>query len=159
MLEIEKKINEYNSASFKGDIEYQIKNTPKEYLNKNSISSIREKFDNIYNNRKFPMGYSNIGELEVQKQGKCNSSSYYKVEYKVTTAQMTPYLDASALEFNYSKYGKENVSFNPNSKILHITKQDTKILIYDSDGEWKILNLDKKTLNQYFGNNFFNCIE
>jgi Fe-S cluster assembly iron-binding protein IscA len=158
VFEIEDRINEYNTAMSKDDIDYEISNLPKKYLSNIEISSVKEKIQKIYDRTEYPKVYSNIGELEILKEGKCNSFYFYKVKYKVTVAQMTPYLDSSALKYNYSKYGKENVSFKEKSKILHITKNDEKILIHDKDKNWKILNIYKESLNKYFGNDFFSCI-
>jgi len=157
VFEIEDRINEYNTAMSNDDIDYTISNLPKKYLHDNDVSMVKEKLQKLYNNREYPKAFSNIGELKILKEGKCNSHYFYKVRYKVKVAQITPYLDSTALEFNYSKYGKENVSFKDNSKILQITKNDKKIIVNDVDRNWKILNYNRESLNKYFGNDFFNC--
>lgn len=158
-FEIEERINEYYTAMSNGNIDYEINNLPKKYLLDIDVSMVKEKLQKLHNNREYPKAYSNIGELKITKEGKCNSHYYYKVRYEVKVAQMTPYLDSNALEFNYTKYGKENVSFKDNSKILQITKNDEKILIHDKDKNWKILNIYKESLNTYFGENFSDCIK
>lgn len=156
-IEIEKRINEYNTAMSNGNIDYVINNLPKKYLRDNDVSMVKEKLQKLHNNREYPKAYSNIGELKITNEGKCNSYYFYKVKYKVKVAQITPYLDSNALKFNYTKYGKENVSFKDKSKILQITKNDEKILVNDVDRCWKILNYNKQSLNKYFGDNFFSC--
>lgn len=157
--EIELRINKKNTASFEGDVEYLLKNTPKKYLKEYGESLFREKLTKIYDNRKYPIGYSDIGELAIQDRNKCNSFYYYKVTYKVTKAQMTPYLDSTALKLNQDKYGKKNVIFNSNSKILHVTEDKNSILIFDKDRKWKVLNLDKKNLDKYYGGGFSKCLK
>lgn len=156
--EIELKINELNTASFEGDIEYLLKNTPSKYLKEFGENNFREKYSKLYDNRKYPIGYSDIGELTVQDRNKCNSYYYYKASYKVSKSQMTPYLDSTSLKLNENKYGKRNVTFNSNSKILNVTEIKNSLLIFDKDSSWKVLNLNEKNLDKFYGNGFFNCI-
>jgi len=158
--EIELRINKKNTASFEGDVEYLLKNAPKKYLKDYGESDFREMLTKIYDNRKYPIGYSDIGELAILDRNKCNSFYYYKITYKVTKAQMTPYLDSTALKLNQDTYGKKNVIFNSNSKILHVTECKTSILIFDKDRKWKILDLDKeKSLDKYYGDRFYKCLK
>jgi len=157
IYEIERRINKDNTALLDGDVDYLLKNTPKKYLKEYGESEYKERLSKIYDNRKYPVGYSNIGELDIEDRQKCNSYYYYKVTYKVTRAQMTPYLDSTALKRNHKEYGEENVIFNSNSKILHITKYRNKILIFDKDREWKVLVLDEEILDDNYGDEFWVC--
>ncbi len=157
--EIELRINNDNTLLFEGDVEYLMKNTPKKYLREYGKTAYREKLTKIYDNRPYPVGYSNIGELVIQDRDKCNSFYYYKVTYKVTEVQLTPYLDSTALKRNQKKYGKENVFFNSNIKSLHITGVKNKILIFDKDREWKVLNLNEEFLDENYGDGFSKCLK
>ncbi len=160
LYQIEKKINIDYEADFQGDIEYMLKSIPVKDIDRNGIERYRKAFKNIYNNkRKYPVNYSDIGELDVKGNGKCHSYNYYDVTYLVTKSQMTPYIDSSALERNYKKYGKENVYFNKSSKILDITERKHKILVLDKDRVWKILSYDIKSLEESFGDKFAKCID
>ncbi len=159
ITEIEQIVNENNRASFEGNIEYLLKNMPKKYLKEFSEKAVREKLIKKYKNRDYPVAFSQIGELVVKDRNRCNSSYYYEIRYKVTTSRMTPYLDSTALKLNQNNYGKENVTFNPNSKILHITKEKPKFLIFDNDKNWKLLDIDKESLNKYYGKEFLECTQ
>ena len=75
---------------------------------------------------------------------------------------MTPYLDSTALELNYRNYGKENVNYNPNSKILQTRLQEESILIFDKDNEWKMLSFkdfDNQLYDRLFGKGFSECLK
>jgi hypothetical protein len=72
---------------------------------------------------------------------------------------MTPYLDSAALKLNETEYGKKHVVFNSNSKILHVTEKKHLMLIFDKDRNWKILDYDKQSLNENYGNGFWECIQ
>ena len=158
IFEIKQKINNNYTALFEGDVKHLLKNLPKKYLEEYGKIGIREELSKIYKGRRYPVGHSNIGELVVQNRNKCNTFNYYIVTYKVSKAQMTPYLDSTALALNQKEYGKENVFFNPNSKILHVTEYKTSILIFDKDKKWKVLDLDKEYLDRYYGG-FSKCLK
>jgi hypothetical protein len=157
--EIKLKINSRNTALFEGNVDQIVKNTPKKYLKTYGESSFRELLTKVYSNKKDPILYSNIGDLHIQDNGKCNSYSYYKVTYRVRSSQMTPYLDSIALLRNEKKYGEENVTFLYNSKILEISEEKSEILIFDKDHRWKIINYDMETLLENYGSKFLDCIE
>lgn len=159
IYEIEKKINENHIDLFEGNVEALLKNIPKKYSKEQGENNLRERLNKRYKNRKYPIRNSQISGLNIQNEGKCNSYKYYKVDYVFDKSQMTPYLDSIALKRNEEKYGKKNVNFNPNSKILHIRHKKTKILILDKDENWKILNLNKQSLSDNYGVKFWNCIK
>lgn len=159
--DIEKRINEDYTAFNDGNVEYELKNTPKEYIKEYGANGLKEKFHRIYENRTNQPYFSDIGELRIQDRSKCNSTYYYKVKYTVDKVQMTPYLDSIALKFNENEHGKENVDFNSNSKLLQIRQKKEKLLVYDKDKNWKLLNYNSNMqyLNRYFGKEFSECIQ
>ncbi len=160
IFEIEEKINDDYTAHFEGDIEHMIRDTPTKLLKKYGEKGLRKKLMLVFNDsREYPVGYSNIGELDVKREGKCRSYRYYDVTYLVTKSQMTPFIDSTALKLNYKEYGKENVYLNPSSKILHVTERKHTILVYDRDKNWKILSYDIKFLEEAFGKKFSDCLE
>jgi len=74
---------------------------------------------------------------------------------------MTPYMDSTALKLNYKDYGKENVSFNPNSKFLQIRQFISNVLVFDKDKRWMLLGLEKyyiQSLNDNYGKGFYECV-
>ena len=159
--EIKDKINASYTAHFEGDVEYMIKHTPKKYVEEYGENGLRKKLLKIFNDkRENPPYYNDIGDLKIQDRNKCNSTIFYKVKYLLDKSEFTPYLDSTALELNYKEYGKENVSFLPNVKILQIRMTKEEILILDKDRIWKLLNYDSNMeyLNRYFGNGFSECI-
>lgn len=159
VYEIEQKLNENHEALFKGDIEALLKNIPKRYMIEQGEDNLRKVLVKRYSNVKYPIRNSEISNLNILDKGKCNSFYYYKVNFISDKSQITPYLDSIALKLNEEKYGREHVSFNPNSKILQIREKKTKILVLDKDKNWKILNLDGQSLSENYGEKFWFCIE
>ena len=163
--EIEDRINANYIAFNENDIEYEFNNTPVKYIMGYGEEGFRKKLQKIYESRKKSKNrplFNDIGNLRIQDINKCNSTYFYKVEYEVDKVQMTPYLDSIALEHNYKNYGKENVNFNPNSKILQIREKKEQILILDKDKEWKLLNYndsEMQYLNKYYGKGFSECVQ
>ena len=163
--EIKERVNKDYIASNENDIEYEYRNTPIKYLKEYGEKGFKEKLQKLYElreNNEYPIIFSDIGSLETQDLNKCNATYFYKVKYIVDKAQMTPYLDSIALERNHKNYGKENVNFNPNSKILQIRLYRESILVYDKDNEWKILdykNLDDRIYDRIFGKGFSECVK
>ncbi|WP_435254986.1 hypothetical protein [Tenacibaculum sp. A30] len=163
--EIEDKVNKEYIAFNKNDFEYEYDNTPIKYLKEYGEEGFRKKLQEIYESRKeseFPIMFNDIGELKIQDINKCNSTYFYKVKYIVDKTQMTPYLDSTALELNYKNYGKENVNFNPSSKILQTRLQEERILIFDKDKVWKILtfkDFDSQLYDRLFGKGFSECLK
>ena len=163
--EIEKKINENYIALSENNIEYEFKNTPVKDIKKYGEEEFREKLEKIFKlreNSKYPISISSVGDLKIQDIHKCNSTYFYNVRYLLDISQFTPYLDSIALERNYKKYGKENVHFLSNAKILETRQKKEAILIFDKDKEWKLLkfsNLDEQMYDTYFGNGFIECIQ
>lgn len=163
--EIEEKVNKEYIAFNKNDFEYEYDNTPIKYLKEYGEEGFRKKLQEIYESRKeseFPIMFNDIGELKIQDINKCNSTYFYKVKYIVDKTQMTPYLDSTALELNYKNYGKENVNFNPSSKILQTRLQEERILIFDKDKVWKILtfkDFDSQLYDRLFGKGFSECLK
>jgi len=163
--EIKERVNRDYIAFNENDIEYEYKNTPIKYLKEYGEEGFRKKLQEIYELRKereYPIIFDDIGSLKTQDINKCNSTYFYKVKYVVDKAEITPYLDSTALELNYKSYGKENVSFNPNSKILQIRLEKESILVYDRDNVWKMLdykNIDDEIYDRLFGKGFSKCVE
>ena len=163
--EIEETVNKKYIAFNENDMEYEYKNTPVKYLKEYGEDGFRKKLQKIYEskkNSKYPVMFNDIGDLKIQDINKCNSTYFYKVKYLIDRAQMTPYLDSTALELNYKDYGKENVNFNPNSKILQTRLRKESILIYDKDKVWKFFNyegFDKQSYDRYFGKGFSKCVK
>ena len=156
--EIEQRINNNYKALSEGNVEYLLRNTPKRALKEYGEKASEIYLHKTYDNRDNPVYYNDIGQLVVQKRDRCNSYYYYKVDYIVDELQNTPYLDSTALELNQRKYGKEHVNFNPNSKILQIRKSKSKILVFDKDKRWKVLDNDIQYLNDNYGEGFSDCI-
>ena len=158
--EIDERVNKEYIAFNEDDIEYNYYNTPVKYLTEYGEEGFRKKLQKTYESRKkskYPVLFNDIGELRVQDINKCNSTYFYKVKYIVDKAQITPYMDSIALERNYKSYGKENVSFNPNSKILQTRLRKESILILDKDKVWKLLNFtdfDNQLYDRLFGKDF-----
>ncbi|MBU3823191.1 hypothetical protein KO566_14120 [Flavobacteriaceae bacterium XHP0103] len=163
--EIKERVNKEYAALNENDIDYEYNNTPVKYIKEYGEEGFRKKLQEIYKSRKdseFPIMFNDIGELKIQDINKCNSTYFYKVKYTVDKTQMTPYLDSTALELNYKNYGKENVNFNPNSKILQTRLQEERILIFDKDKVWKILpfaDFDSQLYDRLFGNGFSVCLK
>lgn len=118
--EIKERINADYSAFNEGNIDYELQNIPKKYVKEYGEKGLKEKLHRIYSNRTNPLNFGEIGELRIQERNKCNSIYYYKTKFTVDKIEFTPYLDETVLERNYKSYGKENVSFNSNSKMLQI---------------------------------------
>jgi len=163
--EIEERVNKEYIAFNKNDTEYEYHNTPVKYLKEYGEKGFRKKLQKIYELRKkskYPIMFNDIGDLKIQDINKCKSTYFYKVKYIVDKAQMTPFLDSIALELNYKNYGKENVNFNPNSKILHTRLHKESILIFDKDKVWKILSFtdfDNRLYDRLFGKGFSKCLK
>ena len=163
--EIDERVNKEYIAFNENDIEYNYYNTPVKYLTEYGEEGFRKKLQKTYESRKkskYPVLFNDIGELRVQDINKCNSTYFYKVKYIVDKAQITPYMDSIALERNYKSYGKENVSFNPNSKILQTRLRKESILILDKDKVWKLLNFtdfDNQLYDRLFGKDFSKCVK
>ena len=163
--EIDERVNKEYIAFNENDIEYNYYNTPVKYLAEYGEEGFRKKLQKTYESRKkskYPVLFNDIGELRVQDINKCNSTYFYKVKYIVDKAQITPYMDSIALERNYKSYGKENVSFNPNSKILQTRLRKESILILDKDKVWKLLNFtdfDNQLYDRLFGKDFSKCVK
>jgi len=160
--EVEERINSDYTAFNEGNVEYEVGNTPKKYLKEYGENGVRKKIQEIYSDRKYPSSFGVIGELKIQDRNKCLSTYFYKVKYLVDKVQMTPYLDSTALKLNYKSYGKKNVKFNPNSKILQIRLTKEEILIFDKDRKWKLLpfdNFDSQLFDRIFGKGFSECIK
>tara|TARA_B100000949_G_scaffold227326_1_gene233605 strand:- start:580 stop:1185 length:606 start_codon:yes stop_codon:yes gene_type:complete len=163
--QIEERINEDYIAFNENDIEYEYDNTPVKYLKEYGEEGFRKKLQKTYDskkNTKYPVIFNDIGELKVQEIDKCNSTYFYKVKYTIDKSQMTPYLDSIALDRNYKSYGKENVNFNPNSKILQTRLRKESILIFDKDKVWKLLtykDFDEKLYDRLFGKGFSDCVK
>ena len=162
--EVQERVNRNYIAFNENDVEYEYANTPVKYLKEYGKEGFREKLEKIAESRsenKYPVVYDDIGSLRIQEISKCNSTYFYKVEYVVDKAQITPYLDSIALERNFKRYGQKNVSFNPNSKILQIRLEQESILIYDKDNHWKMLNYNlnnNKLFDRLFGEGFSKCM-
>ena len=163
--EIAKRVNADYTAFNENDIEYEFQNTPVKYLKEYGEEGFREKLQKIYElkeTRKFPIYYEKIGDLQIQDINKCNSTYFYKVKYVIDKVQITPYLDSTALELNYKTYGKDNVSFNPHSKMLETRQAKESILVFDKDNEWKLLefeDLDEQLYDRLFGTGFSKCLK
>lgn len=163
--EIEERINENYTAFNDNNIEYEFKNTPVKYLKDYGEKGFRKKLQEFYELRKkneYPPLFSNVSDVRMQDINKCNSTYFYKVKYIVDKTQMTPYLDSTALELNYKIYGKENVNFHPNSKFLQTRLRKERILIFDKDKVWKLLeykDLDEQMYDTYFGKGFSKCVK
>ena len=163
--EIKERVNENYIAFNENNIEYEFKNTPVKYLKDYGEKGYRKKLDEFYELRKendYPPLFSDVNAVRMQDINKCNSTYFYKVKYIVDKTQMTPYLDSTALELNYKIYGKENVTFHPNSKFLQTRLRNESILIFDKDKVWKLLeykNLDEQMYDTYFGKGFSKCVK
>lgn len=163
--EIEKRVNASYIAFNKNDIEYSFNNTPVKYVKDYGEEGYRKKLQKFYESRKkneYPPLFSDVSDVRMQDINKCNSTYFYKVKYIVDKTQMTPYLDSTALELNYKIYGKENVNFNPNSKFLQTRLRNERILIFDKDKVWKLLeykDLDEQMYDTYFGKGFSKCVK
>jgi hypothetical protein len=163
--EIEERVNADYIAFNENDVEYEFNNTPVKYLKGYGEEGFRKKLQKTYESRKkskYPPLFDDIGDLRTQEINKCNSTYFYKVKYIVDKAQMTPYLDSIALELNCKHYGKENVNFNQNSKILQTRLKKEGILIFDKDKVWKLLNyksFDEQSYDIYFGKGFSECVK
>ncbi len=165
LTKIEESVNKKYIAFNKNDMEYEYNNIPVKYLKEYGEDGFRKKLLKISESKKknkYPIIFNEIGDLKVQDINKCNSTYFYKVKYLVDKAQMTPYLDSTALERNYKSYGKENVYFNPNSNILQTRLRKESILIYDKDKVWKLFNYEgfyKQSYDRYFGKGFSKCVK
>lgn len=161
ITEIEERINRDYIAFNEGDVEYEIKNTSKKYLKLRGEKGLRKRLVETYENRRNPPNFGKIGDLAIQDRKKCNSTYYYFVKYRVHKLELTPYLDSTALQLNYKEYGKENVYFNSNSKILEVIEKKSEILYLDKDRVWKLANYssDIKYLDRYFDQGFSECIQ
>jgi hypothetical protein len=163
--EIKERVNADYIAFNENDFNYEFNNTPVKYVKGYGEEGFKNKLQKIHESRKknkFPPLFNDIGDLRTQDINKCNSSYFYKVKYIIDKAQMTPYLDSIALELNYKSYGKDNVSFNSNSKILQIRLKKESILIFDKDKTWKLLNyksFDEQSYDIYFGKGFSECVK
>ncbi|MCT4697515.1 hypothetical protein, partial [Tenacibaculum haliotis] len=132
--EIENRINKDYNAFNDGNVEYEMKNTIKKYLKEYGKDGFRKMIKKRYSNRgNHP--YFNVGSIKIQDRNKCNSTYFYNTKYTVDKSEITPYIDSTALKLNYKEYGRENVNFNPNSKILQIRMEKKGILIFDKDRE------------------------
>jgi len=160
IYEIENKIKEDNIAMSRGDVEYIFDNMPKKYVKEYGKVGLREKLMKIYKNKNYPLfAYMNIDKLDVHSVDKCNSYYYYKVIYRVTKMQFTPYLDSTALLLNKKIYGPNNVKFDSISNNLYVTRKENKVLIFDKDKKWKIFSIKNASyLDKYYGVGFFDCI-
>ncbi|MGZ0015467.1 hypothetical protein [Yeosuana sp. AK3] len=162
--EIEEKINKKYIASNENDYKYEFNNIPVKYLNEYGEEGLIKKLQKTYEQKKdeYSPYFSDVGELRVQAKNKCTSTYFYKVKYTVDKAEMTPYLDSTALELNYKIYGKEHVNFNPNSKILETRLRKESIIIFDKDKMWKLLPFeafDEKLYDRIFGKGFSKCLK
>ena len=162
--EIEKRVNKDYTAFNENNIAYEFRNTPVKYIKEYGEEGYKEKLQKIYELRrssKYPIFYDEIGDLRIQDLDKCNSTYFYKVKYAIDKVQMTPYIDSTALERNYKSYGRDNVSLNPNSKILEIRLTKESILVFDKDKEWKLLDyedFDEQLYNRLYGSGFSECL-
>lgn len=163
--EIKERVNKDYVAFNENDIDYEYHNTPVKYLKEYGEEGFTKKLQDIYElrkKRKYPILFNDIGNLKIQDLNKCNSTYFYKVEYIVDKTEMTPFLDSTALERNYKNYGKENVNFSPNSKILQTRLRKESILFFDKDKVWKILSfteIDKQLYDRLFGKGFTECLK
>jgi hypothetical protein len=163
--EIEEKLNNKYIASNENDYEYEFNNIPVKFLKEYGEDVLKKKLQKTYETRKkdeYPTNFGNIGELKIQAQNKCRSTYFYKVKYIIDKAEMTPYLDSTALELNYKIYGKENVNFNSNSKILETRQREENIIIFDKDKMWKLMPFeafDEKMYDRIFGKGFSKCLK
>jgi len=160
--EIEEKINASYTAFHEGDVEYMLKNQPKQALKEYGENGYRKNLLKVFNGKRTNIPqFNDIGELRIQDRNKCNSTYFYKVKYLVDKAEFTPYLDSTALELNYKEYGKENVNFLSNAKILQTRLKKEEILIFDKGRKWILLDYDSNMeyLNRYYGDGFSECIK
>jgi len=160
--EIEEKINASYTAFHEGDVEYMLKNQPKQALKEYGENGYRKKLLKVFNGkRKNIPQFNDIGEVRIQDRNKCNSTYFYKVKYLVDKTQYTPYLDSTALELNYKNYGKENVFFHSNSKFLKVREKKERILIFDKDRKWKLYEYysNMEYYNRFYGEGFSDCIK
>ncbi len=163
--EINERVNAEYIALNENDIEYDFNNTPVKFIKEYGEEGFRKKLQAIYELRKenkYPPLYNDIGDLRMQDINKCNSTYFYKVKYIVDKVQTTPYLDSTALEFNYKSYGKENVHFNSNLKILETRLKKEGLLVLDKDNNWKFLlfeDLDEKMFDRIYGKEFSGCVK
>jgi hypothetical protein len=160
--EIEEKINARYTAFHEGDIEYMLENLPKKGLQEYGEDGYRKKLLKVFNGkRKNIPQFNEIGDLRIQEINKCNSTYFYKVKYLVDKAEYTPYLDSTALELNYKEYGKDNVNFLSNAKILQTRLKEEEILIFDKGKKWILLDYDSNMeyLDRYYGDGFSECIK
>jgi len=147
------------------DLEYEIRNTPVKFVKEYGEDGNRETLKEIHDiraKREYRPYYSDIGNLKVKSRSKCNSTYYYEVKFIVDRTEITPYLDSTALKLNYKEYGKENVNFNLNSKMLETRRTVKKMLFFDKDKEWKVLkllSLNDKIYDHIFGKGFQKCVE
>jgi hypothetical protein len=163
--EINKRVNANYIALNENEIEYEFNNTPLKFIKEYGEEGFRKKLQEIYESRKeseYPPFYNDIGDLRMQNINKCNSTYFYKVKYIIDKVQTTPYLDSTALEHNYKSYGKENVHFNPNLKILETRLRKEGLLILDKDNNWKFLlfeDFDEKMYDRIYGKGFSECVK
>ena len=163
--EIEARINKEYIAFNENNIEYEFINTPVKYLKDYGEKGFRKKLQEIYKLRKkskYPPRFNDIGELRIQARNKCNSTYFYKVKYLLDKAQHTPFIDSTALALNYKNYGRKNVNFLPNIKILQVREKKEKILVLDKDRKWKLLtfnNSSMKPYDIYFKKGFSKCVK
>lgn len=163
--EINKKVNANYIALSENDIEYEFNNTPLKFIKEYGEEGFRKRLQELYESRKeseYPPYYNDIGDLRIQDINKCNSTYFYKVKYIIDKVQTTPYLDSIALELNYKIYGKENVHFNPNLKILETRLRKEGLLILDKDNNWKFLlfeDFDEKMYDRIYGKEFSECVK
>ena len=68
----------------------------------------------------------------------------------------------NTLGFSIIEDSKNSVSFNPNSKFLQTRLRNERILIFDKDKVWKLLEykyLDEQMYDTYFGKGFSKCVK
>ena len=163
--EIKEKINKNYEAFNENDVEYEFNNTPTKLLKEYGEDGYRNKLEQVYELRKNSKNrahYDKIGALRIQEINNCNSTYFYKAKYTIDKVQVAPYLDSITLERNFQNYGRKNVNFNTNSKMLEIREQKEGLLIFDKDKNWKFitdLNFDEEILNRLYGKEFSKCVK
>jgi hypothetical protein len=157
--EIASKVNRINQSELGERADAIIGNTPSAFYEQRDKESRKKELTKLFENSDLKINYSDIKNLVVDSRKKCNIVFYYKIRYEVTRSEFAPYLDSTALSFNYKNYGKENVIFNDSSKILTTSRTEDKILIFDDDKSRKILELTSSHLDRYYGNGFSQCVK
>lgn len=152
------------TAISENDIEYTVNNTPYKYWKSYSKEGIRANLKKNYTIGEVSVVFGEISGLKVQNKKRCNSFNYYYYYYYYATffvqeAWYAKYLDSTALEFYYQEYGKNNVNFNSNSKILTIVDTKKKVVIFDKDRKWKVLIINDEFLGKNYGEDFSDCLK